>query len=93
MLTKWGMIFKGDGEFTSFDKSGLETLVAGVESLEEAIELAKKWSADGIQLIELCGWFGEEGADKLIAAVGDKVAVGYAVGSPKTEHLMKALFA
>ena len=94
MVKDWGFIFKGDGdEHFSFNKSDLKTRIAGVAPIEQAVEVANIWADQGVQLIELCGWFKEEGADILAAAVGDRVAIGYAIASPKTEKVMNQLFA
>jgi|TARA_B100001964_G_scaffold240270_1_gene309640 hypothetical protein len=37
---------------------------------------------DGIQLIELCGWFGPKGAVRIIEAVGDQMSVGFVTHGP-----------
>ena len=94
MLKDWGFIFKDDGyEYVTFNKTDYQTRIAGVETVEQAIEIACGWAEDGIQLIELCGWFREEGANQLVEAVGDKVAIGYVIENPKTEKLKKKIFA
>ena len=93
MVKDWGFIFKGDGdENFVFNKSNLKTRIAGVETIEQAIVVANTWADEGVQLIELCGWFKEQGADSLAEAVGDRVAIGYVIGSPKTEALASKLF-
>ena len=48
---------------------------------------------DGVGAIEVCGAFGKEGADKLIAATGNKVAVGYVVHNPEQDELFRQFFA
>jgi len=94
MIKDWGFIFKGDGdENFVFDKINLKTRIVGVETIEQAIIVANSWADEGIQLIELCGWFKEQGADKLAEVVGDRVAIGYVIGSPKTENVANKLFA
>ena len=94
MIKDWGFIFKGDGsESATFNNPDLQTRIVGVETLDEAIIIATTWADQGVQLIELCGWFGEAGTEKLVDAVGDRVAIGYIVASPKTAPLLQKLLA
>ena len=95
-LKDWGFIFfQGEGyDSKVFTAPELKTRVAGVGSIDKAIEVAKTWAADGVQMIELCGWF-RHGADRaapIIEAVGETVAVGYVVPAPETAPLMKKIF-
>ena len=46
-----------------------------VTSFEEALKRAVACAEDGVGAIEVCGAFGKEWADKIIAATGNKVAV------------------
>ena len=48
---------------------------------------------DGVGAIEVCGAFGKEWADKIIAATGNKVAVGYVVHNPEQDELFRQFFA
>lgn len=48
-----------------------------VSTMVEAIEVAKKMVADGIEVIELCGEFGQSGAFQIINAIDCKIPVGY----------------
>lgn len=92
-LKDWGFIFKGDGyEKCTFDAGRLRTRIAGVTTIEEAVKVAKSWADDGVQLIELCGWFQKEGATQLLDAVGERVAIGYVIPAPETSHLMARIF-
>ena len=47
----------------------------------------------GVGAIEVCGAFGKEWADKIIAATGNKVAVGYVVHNPEQDELFRQFFA
>lgn len=95
-LCDWGFIyFQGEGQESHvFAAPNLKTRVAGVESLDKAIEVAKSWADGGVQLIELCGWFHDQpgGTAAIIDAVGDRVAVGYVVPAPETDPLRAKIF-
>ncbi|MFN2112354.1 MAG: DUF6506 family protein [Anaerolineales bacterium] len=68
----------------------LKTRIVGVDSLEKAEETARELVSDGVQLIELCGWFGPQGAARIIEAVGEKVPVGFiAHGSDSIDSMYK----
>ena len=70
----------------------LTTRVIGVDSLEKAESVALELVADGVQLIELCGWFGPKGAARIIEAVGDKVPVGFVTHGPDSINTQFELF-
>lgn len=56
---------------------GRKTCVYGVGSIEEGCALAKELGEKRIDLIELCGGFGSQGARRIAEAVGETVRVGY----------------
>ncbi len=64
----------------------------GVGSVEEGCRVAKELVENGCQLIELCGGFGEEGAKRVVEAIGDAVPVAYCVYFPGGEERMKKLY-
>ena len=68
------------------------TKMIGVSSLEQACETAKQLMQSGVQCIELCGAFGEDGARAVISVTEGKVAVGYVVHFPEQDSLFQALF-
>ena len=51
--------------------------IIGVPNLDKAIESARKLYFDGIDCIELCGAFGENGDRAVIRATENKIPVGY----------------
>jgi len=63
-----------------------------VGTLENAAQAAVDLVADGVQLIELCGWFGPKGAAVIIDAVGDQVPVGFVTHGPDSIESLHALF-
>jgi 2-keto-3-deoxy-6-phosphogluconate aldolase len=68
------------------------TSIVGVKSMDEACETAKKLAEEGIDAIEVCGAFKEEGTRKLIEATGGKIPIGYVVHFPEQDDLFKAVF-
>mgnify|MGYP001822524515 CR=1 FL=1 len=72
--------------------ASLKTRIVGVNSLEKAEQVALALVKDGVQLIELCGWFGPKGAARIIDVVGDKVPVGFVGHGPDSIDLMHDLF-
>jgi hypothetical protein len=70
----------------------LKTRIVGVDSLERAESAALELVEDGVQLIELCGWFGPKGAARIIEAVGDRVPVGFVGHGPDSVETLYKLF-
>lgn len=64
----------------------------GVANLEQACQIAQELAAEGVDCIELCGAFGEEGARKIIAATANKIPVGFVIHFPEQDPLFKKLF-
>ena len=58
------------------DTSSLELTIVGVKDLDQAIEVCKELSRCGVNMIELCAAFGNEGAAKVSEAVGENTPVG-----------------
>jgi hypothetical protein len=50
--------------------------VVGVKSYNEAVKAAVELADTGVQAIELCGGFGNEGIGRVSAAVKGKASVG-----------------
>lgn len=81
-IARYGIIVKGfDFSKTAvrLELTGDEfnTYIAIVDREETAASEAKKMAADGIDFIELCGYFNLERADQVMKAVEYKVPVGY----------------
>lgn len=88
----FGPDYTADTHTETLQSEALKTRVVGVNSLEMAEMTAKELVADGVQLIELCGWFGPKGAACIIEAVGDQVPVGFVTSGPDSYTLMHELF-
>lgn len=66
--------------------------IIGVSSVEEAQKIAKKLLKEGIDCIELCGAFGEKGAEEIIKATENKIPIGYVTHLKKQEEIYKQTF-
>ncbi|EOD79925.1 hypothetical protein D515_01058 [Grimontia indica] len=82
MISHYGFIIKAPDyqqhEHQSVIESPLfRTEILGVSTDEEAIDAATRLIANGAQVIELCGGFGAESAEKIIAALGSDVPIGF----------------
>lgn len=98
-ISKYGFILKAPGYNRLTDQArlnteGFETTVIAVSTVEEACDAAKELVAEGVELIEMCGGFGKEGAEVVIAAIDCPVPVGYVDFSnlekkKLNDHLMK----
>lgn len=64
----------------------------GVSNMDEACRTARELCDQGVDCIELCGAFEEEGARRVIEATGNKVPVGYVVHLPSQDPLFQVLF-
>ncbi len=61
-----------------FYSNRVRMFICGFNSVEEALPTAKRLAEEeGVDLIELCGGFGKEGARKIKEAAGG-IMVGYA---------------
>ncbi|MGL1922223.1 MAG: DUF6506 family protein [Hyphomicrobiales bacterium] len=81
-LTKYGYIILGEGYIPPIHNATIESkqfssTVICAETIESAAIVAKKMVKDGIEVIELCGEFGQTGAFQIINAINCKVPVGY----------------
>ena len=86
-----GAGYQADIHHASFMHPRGKTTILCVETLEEACAQAKKLAAEGVNLIELCGAFGKEGADAIAKSAGDGVAVGYVIHDPSQDDNFAAL--
>ena len=66
--------------------------IIGVSSIEQACLVAEKLYDDGVDCIELCGAFGEDEANRVIAATENKVPIGYVTHFKKQNNLFEKLF-
>lgn len=76
----------------AFETENQITYVYTVQDFAQARERALACAKEGVGAIELCGAFGKEKADELIALTENKVAVGYIVHNPEQDALFSAFF-
>lgn len=69
-----------------------EATIVGVSSVSEACVTAKELQKNGVECIELCGAFGEDGAREIIKATNNEVGVGYTIHLPEQDALYQVLF-
>lgn len=81
MEVKAGFIFIGPEIDTASARAQLDTpviklKVIGVKTYEEAVKAAVELADEGVQVIELCGGFGNEAVGMIAKAVRGKSSVG-----------------
>jgi Family of unknown function (DUF6506) len=96
-LTHFAFIVKGPGydpnvHRTALDSAQFHTVVIGVSSVLEAIQVAVELSESGSQLIELCGGFSGADADQIQTRVGPNILVGVVRYSEAQERRLTAMF-
>lgn len=66
--------------------------IIGVSNLEEACMVAKQLYIDGIDCIELCGAFGEEGTKRIIKCTENKIPIGYVTHLAEQSEIFQSVF-
>ena len=97
-LQRFGFIVKGAGydpnrHTATIESSKITTIVIGISAPEQALSVAKRMVAGGVQLIELCGGFGPIWTARVIEAIGGAVPVGSVAYGPESIDQMHELFA
>ncbi|AFU02945.1 DUF6506 family protein [Nocardia brasiliensis] len=97
-LTHWGFIYTAagsaaGGQDSVMDTGECRTVLVGVATPEEGIEVARRLVRDGVQLIELCGGFGPVWAGRIIEAIDGAVPVGTVGYGPEAVDQVHAIFA
>ena len=64
----------------------------GVRDVDEACSEAVRLESEGVGCIELCGAFGEDGARRVMDAVGMRIPVGYIVHLPEMDEAYARAF-
>ncbi|NRA88464.1 MAG: hypothetical protein HRU28_13980 [Rhizobiales bacterium] len=81
-LKNYGYIILGDAYIAEQHKATIKSdsfksTIICTETVADAINVAKQMVADGVEVIELCGEFGQSGAFQIVNAINCKVPVGY----------------
>lgn len=66
--------------------------IVGVNNMNRALDAACRLVKQGVDCIELCGVFGEDGAREIIAVTENKVPVGYVTHLPMQDRLYEEVF-
>ncbi len=66
--------------------------IIGVSGIEDAMRTAQKLQREGVDCIELCGAFEEEGARRVIEATGNKMPIGYVTHLREQDEIFDAAF-
>lgn len=64
----------------------------GVSSMEAAMKTARRLQSEGVDCIELCGAFGEDGARKIIEATENKIPIGYITHLKEQDDVYRKAF-
>lgn len=91
---KFAFLSLGPGFDSSVDRvqiGGVQS-ITGVSSIEDACAVARALVAEGVGCIELCGAFGESGAQAVIEATGGKIPVGYVTHLPEQNEIYREVF-
>lgn len=76
----------------TFETEKQVTYIVTVRNFDEACEKIRELKADGVGVVELCGAFGEAGAQKLIELTGHELPIGYIVHQPEQDELFDLFF-
>lgn len=66
--------------------------IVGVKNIDMAKKVAIKLQKEGVDVIELCGAFKEDGAREIIKATNNEVAIGFVGHLKEQEDIFKKLF-
>jgi hypothetical protein len=83
-ITKYWFIIKAPGYNRTGDKTNLNSvnfssIIIAVSSIEEACLAADDMIKDGVEIIELCGWFEKKWYEKIKSHIKNKIPVGYVI--------------
>lgn len=91
---RFAFIIMGEFSFPTdtAEIAGGSARIIGVADINGAIEAARMLQKSGVDCIELCGAFGEDGARKIIEATGNGMPIGYVTHLPEQDRLYRAVF-
>lgn len=97
-LHRWGFIYTAAGadpqrDRTVVDTGACATILVGVSTADQGVDVARQLVADGVQLIELCGGFGPVHTGRIIEAIDGAVPVGSVGYGPEAVDQVHAIFA
>lgn len=77
---------------TQFETKNQITYIFTVKNMEEALRCAAFCLKEGVGVIELCGAFGKDGAEKIIKTTQNKIAVAYVIHNSDQDSLFDKFF-
>ena len=81
--TYWFIIkapdYDGDKDKIILNSKSFSSTIIAVSSLDDACKAADELVKIGVDVIELCGWFGEEWYKKILSHIHNKIPVGYVI--------------
>jgi hypothetical protein len=97
-LLHWGFIYTGRGQDPATNVAEIGTsecrcTAIGIERPEQALDVARRLVAEGVQMIELCGGFGPVWTARIIDAIDDAVPIGSVAYGPEAVDRVHAIFA
>jgi len=95
-IKRYGFIVKGPGYDPKVHRCVIEnpsfrTEVVCVSSVNDALDVARNFVRDGVEVIELCGGFGEFDVNEITASLRSDVPVGYVVFSKEESCKLERL--
>lgn len=95
-LTNYGFIilapeYSSHKQHAVLENEHFRSEIVGVNSVEEAIDVSEDLISQGVQLIELCGGFGEEKANQVIDALQSETPIGFVGFSVKENEKLAAV--
>lgn len=66
--------------------------IVTVKNFKEACDKITFLESEGVGAVELCGAFGEEGAQILIELTNNRIAIGYVTHKPEQDQLFADFF-
>lgn len=87
-----GKPFDPEVHQATFETDALISYIFTVRNFEEAREKIVSLEKQGVGVVELCGAFGEAGAQKLIELTNNKIAIGYVTHKSEQDPLFDAFF-
>ena len=75
--------YDGNKDKVCLNSKSFSSTIIAVSSLQEAYNAADDLLNIGVDVIELCGWFGEEWYKKISSHIHNKVPLGYVIFEKK----------
>ncbi|MEF9840655.1 MAG: DUF6506 family protein [Lachnospiraceae bacterium] len=69
-----------------------DATIIGVDNIKDACQVVLQLKSEGYECIELCGAFGEAGANAILAATDNEIAIGYSTHFSSQDKLFDQIF-